>query len=327
MTLFGSRVETDPDGDEPVVTLHRRQLPDAVLLESREFRTKAAINRIKRIPKRRKSDTVRFAVIGDCGPGRFAPLEWVKPYEQEFERILVAAQEHGVDFSIQVGDLVRVGSIHEYARLLKQLQDHAKKPFLTVIGNHDRSAPHLGGSARLYRDFFGNLDYSFDFGGNRFIVLDSSKGRLTPHQLTWLETVYRTDKRKFVFTHMSPKELEWTAIGPVVLGGLHTGGAEFLALNAEFNVDRVYFGHLHHFGVKNLRGVRYVLTGSGGSPFVPLPGLEQPFYNFVLVEAGPSGVTERVVKLDGSEYRLPEESLPPGDAMPFEEAVTLHLAE
>ena len=50
--------------------------------------------------------------------------------------------------------------------------------------------------------------------------------------------------------------------------------------------------------------MRYVLTGGGGSPFYPM-GLQDRFHHYLVVEAGPDGLRETVVPLEGRPFTLP----------------------
>ena len=76
---------------------------------------------------------------------------------------------------------------------------------------------------------------------------------------------------------------------------------------AKYSVKRVYMGHIHAFGIAEKNGVRYVLTGGGGSPLYPLP----PGYpkrkkaHFIWVTAGPQGLSETVYEIDGNRFDLP----------------------
>src|SRR5206468_10340739 len=122
-----------------------------------------------------------------------------------FERQIRAIQGQPIDFSVQLGDMVSRGIASQYRTFFKTLNRlRPEKPYLTVIGNHDRFAPNRRSDADLYRTCFGKTNYFFDHGGVRFVVLDTSKRALTGHQLKWLDLALRTDHRKIVFTHIPP---------------------------------------------------------------------------------------------------------------------------
>jgi 3',5'-cyclic AMP phosphodiesterase CpdA len=202
--------------------------------------------------------------------------------------------------------MVSCGLTHNYLNFFRQLNEvRVTKPYLTVIGNHDRSYPHGRSHSRLYRSLFGRSNYFFDYGGVRFVTLDSSRGRLTQLQLKWLTMVLATRLRKVVFTHMPPVVLKlWGGAGAHHLGGFDRGADRFTDLMAELEVERVYMGHVHCFGVQDYKGVRYILTGGGGSPLFP-SGASDKFHHYLTVSVTPSGLRERVHSLDGSSFCIP----------------------
>jgi hypothetical protein len=180
------------------------------------------------------------------------------------------------------------------------------RPYLTVIGNHDRRRPHGVSDSRTYRRLFGDTDYAFDRGGVRFVVLDSSAGRVTPSQLEWLDKALDVPGRKIVFTHKPPAAAaDETPVGAVfALGGFHGGSKEFTKIVARRAVERVYMGHIHALATLVHRGVRYVLTGGGGSPLFPV-GLPNVFHHYLTVDVGPEGIKETVHRLGEAPRELP----------------------
>jgi hypothetical protein len=173
-----------------------------------------------------------------------------------------------------------------------------------MIGNHDRRSPHGVSDSRVYRSLFGATSYAFERGGRRFVVLDNSAGRVTAGQLEWLRAVLTTDKPAVVFTHMPPAPLgEWTDFGRKGSGGFREGADEFMSLMSERKVARVYMGHVHGLGVLVRGGVRYVLTGGGGSPLFPGP-VKDRFHHFLTVDDGPDGLVETVHRSDGTSFIL-----------------------
>ena len=269
---------------------------------ARPYATRSQLRRIAR----RKPVTpqgTRFVVVGDAEPGRFWWLRRFFGRPGVFEEHLRRVRGRALDFVIQLGDMVSRGTPDRYAEfLLKLRKARLRVPYLTVLGNHDRSRPHRPSNASLYRMLFGSPDYLFDKGGVRFVVLDSSDGRLGRRRLEWLDRALEVPGRKIVFTHMPPRQLwAWTYGG---LGGIRKGSRTFAGIVARRGVDRVYVGHVHGFGTADLQGVRYVLTGGGGSPLFP-SGARERSYHHLRVEAGPDGVRETLVRLDGTEEPLP----------------------
>jgi 3',5'-cyclic AMP phosphodiesterase CpdA len=255
---------------------------------------------------RRPGENFEFAVLGDAEPGRFWIFRALFNQPGVFQRQLAAIQEQAVDFTVQLGDMVSCGLPHNYLKFFHQLNEvRVTKPYLTVCGNHDRSNPHGGSHSRLYRSLFGRSNYFFDYGGVRFVTLDSSRGRLTSLQFKWLRMVLKTNLRKVVFTHMPPVVLKlWGGAAAHHLGGFEQGADRFTDLMSQLEVERVYMGHVHCFGVQDLKGVRYVLTGGGGSPLFP-SGASDKFHHYLTVSVGSSGLKERVHSFDGSSFTVP----------------------
>jgi hypothetical protein len=134
--------------------------------------------------------------------------------------------------------------------------------------------------------------------------------------LAWLDKTLRTPLRKIVCTHMPPEALaDWshTELGRELAkkfgGGFKGGSRRFTELMTQHKVERVYAGHLHGFGVAQYHGVRYVLTGGGGSPLYPWRPVEHRIYNFIWAEVDAQGrLNESVFLEDGSS--IPIERFP-----------------
>ena len=67
-------------------------------------------------------------------------------------------------------------------------------------------------------------------------------------------------------------------------------------------------GHIHSFWAADHRGVRYIISGGGGSPlYNPLPPgyPTKHFAHALRVSAGPDGLVETVVPYKGQPFILP----------------------
>jgi hypothetical protein len=282
----------------------RRSVHRSLAELSSKWRTEVQLASLHAKP-RSKSDSYRFVVVGDAEPGRFKL--WRKLWNEEgvFGRQLQLINARSADFTLQLGDMVSRGLASQFEKFLTGLEAAGlASPYLTVLGNHDRHFPHGNSDASVYRQVFGAPNYAFDRGDYRFVVTDTSDEGLTQARLRWLDKVLGTarGRRKLVFTHKPPKQFaRWTSAG---IGGFARGSAEFLRLMSRHGVSRVYMGHIHGFGIQEHRGVRYILTGGGGSPLFP-SGAPQKFHHHIVVEAGPQGLRETVIRLDGSEFSLP----------------------
>ncbi len=273
---------------------------------SAPWRTRVHLERLTSAP-RRAGEPFEFAVLGDAEPGRFWIWRALFNRPGVFRRQLSAIASMPVDFAVQLGDMVSSGKPENYMDFFRELEGiNVRKPYLTVIGNHDRSHPHKGSHSQMYRSLFGRrTNYHFDYGGVRFIVLDSSRQRLTESQIRWLDLVLQTDLRKVVLTHMPPVMLKlWGGAVAHNHGGFEEGAMEFTDMMAAAGVERVYMGHVHCFGVQDYKNVRYVLTGGGGSPLFP-SGAADKFHHYLTVSVSERGIAERVHSLDGSSFQIP----------------------
>lgn len=52
------------------------------------------------------------------------------------------------------------------------------------------------------------------------------------------------------------------------------------------------------------RGVRYILSGGGGSPLWPVPWVQR-VHHYLTVRVGPEGVQDTIHRLDGTQSQLP----------------------
>ncbi|MBI3566129.1 MAG: metallophosphoesterase, partial [Elusimicrobia bacterium] len=292
------------------VVAPRREDPRGALAAARALaaplRTAEQLARLAAAP-RAEGETFRFELIGDAEPGRF----WFSRAlfnrdKSAFWKLLRRADAAGADFIVQLGDMVSRGVLRNFLEFFRRLRAHAPAtPFLTVIGNHDRRSPHGVSDDRVYRELFGGTDYAFARGGWRFVVVDTSAGRLTAAQLSWLARALDGRTPTVVFTHMPPAPLgEWTDFGRKGAGGFREGAREFMRLMSERGVKRVYVGHVHALDALERGGVRYVLSGGGGSPLYPGP-VARRLHHSLTVELGPGGRVEETVRpLDGPPHAL-----------------------
>ena len=290
-----------------VAPAEKRPVGELGLLQkhARPWRTDEQLTKLQQT-KRTASDSFRFAVIGDAEPGRFWISRALFNKPGVFWRLLGRADRSGSDFIFQMGDMVSRGTVANFWNFIRGMFAYGvKTPYLTAIGNHDRHKPHGITNDAVYRATFGSPDYSFTRGGWKFVVVDSSAGRITPAQLKWLKGELKASQPTVVFTHIPPAQLsEWTDWGAMKgAGGFKDGSAEFMALMSANKVARVYMGHIHGLGTLERGGVKYVLTGGGGSPLFPGP-VQKKLHHWLSIEAGPDGIAETVNAEDGSSFPL-----------------------
>ncbi len=301
---WDGKARTEPNELLPAVAMQERSIAELKPL-ARAWRTKTQLLKLAG-KERGPDDRFRFAVIGDAEPGRFWFSRMLFNKPGIFWKLLAHADHSGSDFILQLGDMVSRGTAAHFKAFLRSLSAVvARTPYLTVIGNHDRHRPHGVTNDHLYRAAFGSPDYSFTRGRWRFVVVDSSAGRLTAVQLQWLSRELDPNVPTVVFTHIPPAPLsEWTDWGILKgVGGFKEGSEDFMRLMSANKVARVYMGHIHGLGTLVRGGVKYVLTGGGGSPLFPGP-VKQRLHHWLSVEAGADGLIETVHSADGGAFPL-----------------------
>lgn len=74
-----------------------------------------------------------------------------------------------IAFALIVGDMTNNGLLQEF-EWAYDVYRRLDVPFFTVIGNHDT----LGHGASIYREMYGPYDYSFHYGGTKFVLFNSN---------------------------------------------------------------------------------------------------------------------------------------------------------
>lgn len=216
------------------------------------------------------SRPVEFVVIGDSrdgGPRQTAVFNSVRGEP---------------DFLLHLGDLVPSGSsVDEYTEffaLSKSVLD--RTAIVPVLGNHELI---LDRSGELYREAFAMPDargaayYAFEFGGVRILVLDSniSLEAGSPQHAWAMHELERAaadggTRGLFVAVHHGPMS-----------SGRHGGLAAFATSGLtdamrRAGVDLVLSGHDHIYERGQNDGLKYIVSGGGGSPLYR-PNAREPY--------------------------------------------------
>lgn len=200
-----------------------------------------------------KTDSVRFAAIGDMGTGE-------QPQYQVAVQMMKSRLTFPFDFVIMLGDNIYSGSSpadfdRKFAVPYKPLLD-AGVTFYASLGNHDNT------NERFYKYF--NMNganyYNYKKGNVHFFVLDSNY--VDPKQSAWLETQLRdagkSDWKICYFHH------------PLYSSGQFHGPATDLRqllepLFVKYGVDVVFAGHEHVYErVHPQKGIYYFTEGASG---------------------------------------------------------------
>jgi hypothetical protein len=200
----------------------------------------------------RRSDSVRFAVIGDGGTGQRA----------QYETAATMADAHALfpfEFVLMAGDNIYGAQgpadfVLKFERPYAKLLERGVK-FYASLGNHDNP------NQRFYKLFNmgGERYYSFKHRNTRFFALDSNY--VDRRQLDWIERELRNsnDDWKICFFHH-----------PIYSsGGRHGSDLELRVvlepLFVRHGVRVVFAGHDHFYErIKPQQGIHYFVSGAAG---------------------------------------------------------------
>lgn len=131
---------------------------------------------LEQLSQKTAGDTIRFIMMGDTQ--RF--------YDHILDFVESARTQPKIDFMLHAGDISDFGMAQEFRWVHSLLRD-LPFPYLTVVGNHDL----LANGPKVYQQMYGPLNYSFEFGNTRFLMLDNNSREYnfdgsTP-DLGWLE--------------------------------------------------------------------------------------------------------------------------------------------
>ncbi|SHI39040.1 Calcineurin-like phosphoesterase [Hymenobacter daecheongensis DSM 21074] len=224
------------------------------------------LTRLYQTPPPAPADTLRFVFIGDSQ--RF--------YDEAEAFVRSVNQQRGIHFVLLAGDLTDFGLPREMRWLHHRLR-HLRVPYLTVIGNHDQVA-----NGRLnYQRIYGPLNYSFEYGGTRFVLLDTNSREYgfpgTVPNVAWLRARLADTagtRRQVVVCHVPPTDSDFDP--RLVL-------PYAAALRASPRVVLHLAGHVHRFSAQQpfQDGLSYLTGYSFGKrryQIVSLWGRQRQFH-------------------------------------------------
>lgn len=104
-------------------------------------------------------DTIRFAFMGDT-------QRW---YDETEKFVTHINKRDDIDFVIHGGDIADFGLTREF-EWMRDILGKLKIPYVALIGNHDI----LGNGMDVFEKIYGEINFSFRAGSNRFICLNTS---------------------------------------------------------------------------------------------------------------------------------------------------------
>ena len=278
--------------------------PSRITVNTLEFTLNINAGETKIINPSQPNDTEddNYAILGDSRDG----------YET-LDKIIAQVNVLNPIFVIDNGDLVYSGKPNQY-RLFDQTVSGISTTLCTTLGNHD-----IRGNGRdTYIKLYGPEYYSFDFGDNHFIFLDSSRGyaemqAIPEEQYTWLEKDLQKaqGKRIYVISHVPPtdprsgvtpneieaytdkvkneggfveQKLEAYSENETIDHGFRNEeeAQKFENLMSQYKVTAVYLSHIHSYFDYKKDGVRYIISGGAGAELLS----QNSYYHYLIAKAG-----------------------------------------
>lgn len=236
-----------------------------------------------------KDGVVRFVVLGDNRNSTPITTGGNKVYRKVIDKI----NEINPDFAVNLGDFT-FDALRPNWNKFEEITSRSQVPYLTVVGNHDI----LFGRAYYETRYTppnpetGLDDYAFDYGGARFIMMDSANYNFTERQFQWMERQLQTPLKKMIFSHTPPRFGVWQhklAPSPEVT-------RRWMEMNKRYNVDHVFLGHVHLYDNREVDGIDYTISGGGGAP-LDNKHYGQGVYHVVLAEVHPDGIRTQMVPI------------------------------
>ena len=278
--------------------------PSRITINTLEFSLYVNAGESKRITPTQPNNTEddNYVILGDSRDG----------YET-FDRIIAQVNALKPAFVIDNGDLVFSGKPNQY-RIFDQMITGISTTVCTTLGNHDIR----GNGRETYVKLYGPEYYSFDFGDNHFIFLDSSRGyaekkAIPDEQYAWLERDLQKaqGKRIYVISHVpptdprsgvKPNEIEAYTDKVKQEGGFVERKLEaysedetidhgfrdkqeaqrFEDLMSQYKVATVYVSHIHSYYDYTKDGVRYIISGGAGAELLT----QNSYYHYLIAKAG-----------------------------------------
>jgi Icc protein len=173
------------------------------------------------------------------------------------DALAIIDKDAGIDFIIVAGDLTENGLLNEY-EIFHSMMAKSRKPYLTVIGNHD----HLSNGGDIYRQMFGETNYSFSFGDVKFVMFDNVKWENNAQpDYNWFEKAFTSEESDGELTHQLVIPVSHI---PPFDGQMKDDVEKYRSILSANNVKYSLHGHRHTFSHHELfsDGVEYLTVGS-----------------------------------------------------------------
>lgn len=205
---------------------------------------------IKRLGDGVNDDTVRFVVTGDAQKSRDETVKLC-------ERVNAIP---GIDFVLLNGDITEFGVLKEMLWISRTLED-LTMPYMAVIGNHDET----GRGRESFRNMFGELNFTFIYGGIKFIGHDTNSreygfnGQIP--NIQWLKEQLKPTAGVTGYVAMSHIPVN----SPDFDDKLKTAYMDAFAQTPGFLASTHAHTHNHELFYPDKSGIPYIVTSSIGN--------------------------------------------------------------
>jgi len=202
------------------------------------------------------------------------------------------------DFIINTGDLVERGADpkdwSQFSRIIEPLEAE----YLPAVGNHEQ---WNGGGKENFREAFPQVPQSGYYSRRRWGIHFIFLNQYLPYsqgssQHDWLQGELEKTGPTIVVMHEPHFRANHSA-------NLKTARV-LVPLLKKHDVDAVFYGHSHMFGLKREEGITYVVTGGGGAPlYEPNPHTLDVYHkknHFIYFQRREEGLLGQVIGIDGN---------------------------
>lgn len=263
------------DGGEQVDVVERRALAATTISWTVELPAGASTSLHIAPPDADDPEEYRFALLSDI-------QDDIGRVDDIFERI---NRDEEIRFVVSTGDLTQNGTLRELTNFRQSL-DELDVPYFTTIGNHELGESADGG----FHEFFGRVNFQFDFKETAFTFLDSASATIDPVAYEWLEVwLERADDDLHVFlTHIPPIDPIGTRNGSF---RSRNEAQKLLNMLTRGSVDLALYGHLHSYYAEKQADIPMFISGGGGALPEKFDGIDR---HYLTVDITPGERIEQV---------------------------------
>lgn len=205
---------------------------------------------LQRLGDGKNDDHIRFILTGDTQRSRDETVAFVKKVNEMAS----------IDFVLVAGDFTEFGVLKEMEWIARSLAK-LNVPYMGVIGNHDLTSR----GREVFERMFGALNYSFNYGGTKFICHDTNSREYNFNgqvpSIPWLKTQLQPEEgisNYVAVSHVPTINSDFDQNLVKDYTGIFAGTPGFLAsLHAHTHVYDLYY--------PDDSGIPYVITSAMGN--------------------------------------------------------------